>query len=175
MKVYTPFTWQHLQESNLRPEEVLRIESRLDAILLSWKDTKYQAGQQCKGVATDCVGFVCGVLDELTHREPTPRESLPQDAAFHARETAEAGMRLIARMYSPMEFRHESQMWVVEPGDIVVTGSEGGGPGHAMIVGARPNELWHANNRRVMRGGMVLMDKFQKVFRVCRMGNRASW
>lgn len=175
MKVYTPFQWRHIQDERLSPEDVERIESRIDGILMGWKDTKYQPGQQCKGVAADCVGFVCGVLDELMGREQTPREILPQDAAFHARASAEAGMRAIARLYSPMEFRHASEMWTLEPGDIVVTGCEGGGPGHAMFVGAKPNELWHATNRRVMRGGMGLIDGYQKVFRVCRVGSRVQW
>ena len=54
-----------LNIDGLSPEQNRDIERRLYNILLSWEDTPYCPGQQCKGVAVDCVRFVSGVLDEM--------------------------------------------------------------------------------------------------------------
>jgi len=175
MKIYTPFIWEHVQDPVLGPEGVTAVEARLSEVLDSWLGTRYQPGQQCKGVATDCVGFVCGVLDEMMRRPQVARESLPQDTAFHARESALAAMREIAGLYAPVtELVRVSARWSVEPGDVVVTGPAHGGPGHALIVGGRVGELWHANSRRVQKGGLGLMEHYQAIFGVFRPG-KAAW
>jgi hypothetical protein len=175
MKIYTPFTWRHVSEPNLGPEEVKAVEARISAVLDGWVGTRYQPGQQLKGIAADCLGFVGGVLDELFYRPQTLRENLPQDTAFHARESAMDAMWKLLMMYSPVtKVERAGPRWLIEPGDVIVTGPEHGGPGHALIVGGRPSELWHANNRRVQKGGLGLMERHQSIFGVFRL-KRSRW
>lgn len=104
-----------------------------------WAGTRYGIGQQCKGVASDCVRFVAGVLDALTGRE-TPLTTLPPDTCFHRPELAFEGMRRIRDLYEPVD---EIDDGLVQPGDVVVTGPRDAGPSHAMIVGTRANTVWH--------------------------------
>ena len=52
--------------------------------------------------------------------------------------------RKIAYLVDAIRQAGADGMTTVEPGDIVVTGAVGGGPGHVAIVGARRNTLWHA-------------------------------
>lgn len=154
--------WQ--QATNVTPE----YETRLAAILASWNGTPYMAGQQCRGVGVDCVRFVCAVLDELYRQEPVPIETLPSDAALHARESAIGAMKKIRDCYMPNDAIEDGTM---EPGDILVTGPANGGPGHAMIVGTRPNQLWHAAGDGVH---VTALHASVHVFRVYRMRDRSK-
>jgi len=125
-----------------------RIEDRLVSILESWEGTRHRDGQQCKGVAVDCVRFVTGVLDEL-YGIKTEIARLPQDASFHSKETCFAALRVFLKNYP-----HEDVEGDLQPGDIVVTGPRGGGPGHAIIVGKK--YLWHCDSQSVVRTGLKL-------------------
>ncbi len=131
-------------------------------ILLSWENTPYMKGQRKKRVGVDCVRFLCAVMDELYVMEPAPSVELPQDVALHAPHTARAAMRKIMSRYP--DHRNLDQGESVEPGDVVITGPERGGPGHAMIVGADPG-LWHATGLEVQRGGLIPTDPIHHVLR----------
>ena len=63
----------------------------------------------------------------------------------------------------------------LEPGDLLVVGPPGGGPGHAMIVGWEPNTLWHCIPQvGVERSGWALVAGQQRIFRAYRAINRSE-
>ena len=146
-------------------EKAEQLTSHLETVLRSWRDTPYMAGQQAKGVGVDCVRFVTAVLDELLGLSRTETPRLPPDRAMHDRKGAIATMRLIRRLYPPVETIRDK---VVEPGDILIVGQSTGGPGHVILVGVRPNTLWQAGSLGVHEGGLGLIEGAQRVFRVYR-------
>ena len=155
--------------------EASRAQARLAGILDSWEGTPYAPGQQMKGAGVDCVRFVCGVLDECYGSKRIPVPELPGDIALHQRGTAIAAMRFIMELYKPNAAVTDE---VLEPGDIVVVGPAGGGPGHAMIVGARTNELWHSTDRRVQMTGLGFLQQHShgySLFGVYRALDRERW
>lgn len=154
--------------TGLDPASIALYEQRLGAILENWRHTPYMIGQQVRGVGTDCVRFVCAVLDETFHRGPTPIVTLPDDAALHTRAGAVAGMRRIRELYMPNDPIEDGSL---EPGDVIVTGPHGGGPGHAMIVGPKSNEIWQASAAEVHVTGLGFSTT--RVFRVYRMSDRS--
>jgi len=116
------------------------------AIAEEWEGTPYESGQRVKKVAADCIGSVFGVIDDLDGQNRASLPGLPADAAMHSRDTAVAAVRELIRRYEPnrkLRLGRNGDVRV-RPGDIVVTGYKGGGPGHVEIVGARRNELWHS-------------------------------
>lgn len=143
--------------------DALRVELR------SWEGTPYGRGQQCKGVAVDCVRFLCGVLDAMYGLDNSiPR--LPQDMAMHDHASAIAAMRYISGLYP-----HEAARGrVLYPGDAVIVGERKGGPGHALIVGPDPNSLWQAGTSEVHRTGISFSVEW-KVHRVYRMLHKDTW
>lgn len=158
------FFWQ-LPES-LSEEEQALFCNKLGAELESWEGTPYRPGMQMKGVGADCVRFVCAVLDFMRGGECIDFATLPQDSAMHTREGAVSVMRKIRQLYMPNKPIHDGSL---EPGDIIVVGPSDGGPGHALIVGHRRNEIWHATNVNVHRTGLQFTTPdYRKVFRVYR-------
>lgn len=157
--------------SGLEPELAARFEQRLVEVLDRWRGTPYMAGQQMRGVGVDCVRFVAAVLDEFYLREPVPIETLPTDAALHARDSAIAGMKRLRELYMPNDPVEDGSL---EPADVLVTGPKNGGPGHAMIVGPRRNQLWHAAGNEVHTTGFAFFAPFlgNRIFRVYRMRDR---
>lgn len=121
------------------PLEDLEAQRALALELEAWRGTAYGVGQQCRGVAADCVRFVCGVLDALRGTK-TPLKTLPPDTCFHDSAKAVAGMERIRALFAPTD---EVTNGVIQPGDVIVTGPAGAGPSHAMIVGTDPNTAWH--------------------------------
>lgn len=164
MMVWTPFS-----EPKLSREQNDAIAARIRDVLQSWKGTRYCAGQRAKGVAVDCVRFATACVDELFRVEHVPLETLPPDAAFHAKKTAIRAMRRIRRLYEPMTRVVDD---IVQPMDIVVTGPRNGGPGHMMLVGWRPNTMWETGTAAVREVGWTIADR---VFRVYRLGERHAW
>lgn len=150
-------------------------QARLERILDSWDGTPYAIGQQMKGAGVDCVRFVAAVLDELYGYKRLPVQDLPHDVALHQRETAIAAMRLIMKLYEPNEPVLDE---ILEPGDILVMAPPKGGPGHAMIVGARENEIWHSTGKRVQMTGIGFFDAGHtgwKLFGAYRALDRERW
>lgn len=152
---------------NWRPMADATAQARLGEILLSWEGTRYMPGQQLRGVGTDCVRFVCAVLDELLGVK-TPIKTLPPDTCMHDPERAAAAMRRLQELYPS-----DQVSGAVEPGDVIVTGPKAGGPGHAMIVGDQRNVVWHASAPSVHRvgiGGVLLLG--HRVFAAYRLRQR---
>ena len=150
-------------------------QARLGAVLESWRGTPYMSGQRCKGVGVDCVRFVIAVFDEMNGTD-TPVKTVPGDVAQHAPEVARAALELLLRSFDCSRVREP----YLEPGDVIVTGPNAGGPGHAMIVGAERRMCWHAAPATgvcsTSLGIIGMLD--QKVFAAYRMTSRkwgASW
>lgn len=161
-----PHVWEPL------PAPLEAVGPRLRAILDSWARTPYMEGCQGKGQGVDCVRFVAAVLDELYGFRRVPTDRLPQDIALHRPRTARAAMRKILRVYEPNE---EVRGVTLQPGDVVVVGEPSGGPGHAMIVGARKNTLWHATPAGVHRTGWGQYDGVAVVHHAFRLSDRHRW
>ena len=151
-----------------------RFLSKLRKELLSWEGTPYRENTCVKGMGVDCVRFVCAVLDHMQNGGNTDLPFLPQDASLHSPTSAKAAMRLIKSLYGP---NYAVKDYTLEPGDVIVAGPEGGGPGHALIVGDQPNQIWHSTGRRVHRTGMSFYKTtaFPLIFRVYRHSDRRDW
>lgn len=171
-----PIEWRNLTiEIGSWPEHGIswKVLNRIERALVSWEETPYSPGQQCKKVGVDCVRFGCGVLDELYRTTKTSMPVRAQDASLHDRDGALAAMREIMGRYP--EHDDVTDGWV-EPGDILVTGPTGinGGPGHMMLVGHKQNTAWQATQAGVHFTGLFLPAGY-RLFRVYRMCNRELW
>lgn len=148
---------------------------RVEEVLSSWKGTPYMALQSCKGKqgGIDCVRFVCASADELYGYSRGPLESLPPDQSLHDREGCIAAMRLLCRRYEPLDDATEDEY--VEPGDILVVGPKGGGPGHAMFVGGSRGHIWECvQHYGVVLSGMPMLGDTE-LFRILRVKDKNSW
>ena len=160
------------------PERVAfreKLQGRLQEELTKWIGTPYMLSSQEPGPqgGARCTSFVCGVLDGLrgTHTE---LEVLPADISAHDAEGARAAMRRLIRMYAPA--RNVLRDGWLEPGDILVTGPAGGGPGHGMIVGPEPNTLWQCiDPLGVEKTGWGLLADLMVLHGVYRLSNRSTW
>lgn len=139
------------------------IECFLEMELLSWEGTPYLPGQCVLKRGVDCVHFIAAVYDIMTNKFFQVNK-LPQDASFHNRALAEAGMRQFFKMYPS----HAVSGDVVQPGDVIICGPVGknGGPGHGMIVGK--DSLWHVDGKCVCKAGLAVMQQGAYAFRQIR-------
>lgn len=145
------------------------VEARIGRILKSWEGTRHVAGCQLKKGGVDCVRFVSGVLDEL-YGIKTELARLPQDAAYHAKDTCFAALRAFMELYKYTEVENG----ILQPGDIVVAGPIGGGPGHALVAGL--DCLWHCTSMGVARTGLDLSQSSgQFLKKILRGSNRERW
>jgi len=113
-------------------------------------------------------------MNELSGREEVVRAEWPQDASMHDARGSFRAMKKIAEGFTPYE-RVESS-GVIEPGDIIVVGPHGGGPGHGMIVGGRENTIWHSTGIGVQFAGIsYLWLTDQRIFRVYRYLRKDLW
>lgn len=110
-----------------------RVDERLLTILREWEGTKHWKGQQIKGLYTDCLGFVCGVLDDLMGRPVAPPPAGAVDAGPES-------IRLLLDSYPLVE---QAVCDSVVPGDVILIGPRGEAGRHAMIVGPERMSLWH--------------------------------
>jgi len=148
-------------------------QAHLGNVLRSWEGTHYMQGQSTKGKFADCVGFLIGVANELTSREYM-RSSLPQDVAFHSKRTAMAGMRMLMEAYP--EWSKHATFDCLHPGDVLGVGPRNGGPGHAIMVGDRPNTLIHCvQNSGVHYTGVGLLQDYQELKHVYRCADPGIW
>jgi hypothetical protein len=159
--------WAPLSLPNAIP-----VLAELENILLAWSHTEYGSGQRCRGIAADCIGFVCGALDDIDGRARARDPRIPPDSALHDPERSKQAMRDILAVYEP---------WVpvrdaLEPFDVVIVGPAGGGPGHAMLVGTRRNTLWHCSQERgVHMSGWSLGEGYESLHAAFRLGDRERW
>lgn len=141
-RVFAPqMTWMPLDApSGCR----VKVYHRLDVALARWAGTPYESGQRFRQRGADCIGAVFGVIDELDGRDRAAYPNMPHDTSMHDRAGAVAAMRELARRYAPIHILspEDDGSYLVEPGDLVVTGPMGGGPGHVELVGDK-NQLWH--------------------------------
>lgn len=145
-------------------------DSFLEDYLETWASTRYMRGCQVRGKGVDCVRFVAAVLDHISGRRTSVR-TLPQDAAFHDPAGARAAVRDMLRLYEPYDAIRDPDA-PIQPGDILVVGPTGGGPGHAIIAGGRKNTLWQSDiGTGVARGGLGLVDNYQVLHRIYRVSN----
>jgi hypothetical protein len=147
----------------------------LERAIALWERTPYESGQRFAKRGADCLGAVFGVVDEMDGRSRARFPEFPHDIAMHQPETARSAVRTLLRVYVPCEKIEQdpfTRHFHVEPGDVLVTGERGGGPGHVMLVGPRKNTLWHAIphigfhqggwslfRRSLLFGAYRLMDK----------------
>lgn len=149
----------------------------LDKALYAWSGTRYESGQSFIQRAADCTGAVFGIIDQIDGRARMEPAGFPHDGALHDRAGAIRTVREIVRRYSPCHKVEpaEDRMFYVEPGDIVVTGMPGGGPGHVEIVGARKNELWHAQpTPGFHQGGWGFLEQ-QVLYAIYRIEDKDRW
>ena len=149
----------------------------LDRALYAWHGTPYESGQSFIQRGADCTGAVFGVIDTIDGRKRQEPAGFPHDGSLHDRAGAICAVREIVRRYSPCHKIEaaEDRMFYVEPGDIVVTGMPGGGPGHVEIVGARPNELWHAQPAPGFhQGGWSFLEQ-QILYAIYRIDDKDRW
>jgi cell wall-associated NlpC family hydrolase len=145
-----------------------KVTQKIEKICALWDHTPYISGQQSPGEkgGVDCVRFVCAVLDACYGVDHNiPRQV--QDRALHDPEGAQAVVTMIREYYPDHKDLPDGDR-EVEPGDIIVTGHSQGGPGHAILVGARKNTLWQAMTRRVRMGGLGLLRHYQQIFVIIR-------
>lgn len=149
----------------------------LGSELNSWNGTPYESGQSFMQRGADCTGAIFGVIDALDGRARMEPPGFPHDASLHDRAGAIRTVREIVRRYSPCVKveADEKGYFQVEPGDIVVTGMPGGGPGHIEIVGANPNELWHAQpSPGFHQGGWSFLEQ-QLLYAIYRIEDKHRW
>lgn len=143
-----------------------RIERRLAAILSGIEGTPFHQLR--------CADFAVRVLDELygLPTEEAVASQIPTDIAAHDRRGAVRAMRMLLERY-PCHKRLRGRS--VEPGDLLVVGPVGGGPGHVMIVGPKENTAWHSLPRSgVHQTGMFLPEHY-KFYRAYRCTDREEW
>jgi len=97
---------------------------------------------------------------------------LPADRSLHDIEGSKAAMRLIVDLYRPRSVGWETEP--LEPGDMLVVGPPGGGPGHAMVAGPA-RQLWHCMPAGVVRTGLQLKQTDWTLFRVYRVADKHTW
>ena len=149
----------------------------LDRCLYAWLGTPYESGQSFIQRGADCTGAVFGVIDTIDGRKRMEPAGFPHDGSLHDRAGAIRTVREIVRRYSPCHKVEPADdgLYYVEPGDIVVTGMPGGGPGHVEIVGARPNELFHAQPAPGFhQGGWSFLEQ-QILYAIYRIDDKHRW
>lgn len=165
--------WKPIKHSALNDGQVREITDRLETVLRSWKGTPYGLGQQCKGMAVDCVRFVCAVLDEMYQQPYQKIEHLPDDIAFHSRDKAIDAFRMIMRLFPDYISVRGKE---VEAGDVLICGSKSGGPGHAMIAGTKQSILWHSNSHKVVQTGLAFPQAgMYYLHRILRTSDKNRW
>lgn len=151
------------------------LKRKLSNILESWRGTRYGQGMQAKGVAVDCVRFVFAVMDEMYGRPYAPTYKIPQDTAFHNPKKSVLAMNKLLETY---DCHRLAPYYPVEPGDILVTGAKGKGPGHAMIIGPKKNHIWHMDTHFVSRTGPLFTSgssSLYYLYRIYRIKDKYLW
>ncbi len=170
-----PFEWKPFVVNGGWPNHALSciIEKRIEKFLLKWEGTPYMSGQMMVGEGADCIRFMAAFANSMFGEDLGTPERLPQDASMHSRSGAIAGMRKILRMYPTLRPTRSKEL---QPGDILAVGPKDGGPSHILIVGVKPNTMWHAINEcGVCWTGWSLMKDHMKVFRAYRFKDRRDW
>jgi hypothetical protein len=143
----------------------------------NWLETPYESGQSFPKRGADCTGSIFGIVDALDGRARMQPAGFPHDGSLHDRAGAIRTVREIVRRYSPcVKLEPDADgYYQVEPGDIVVTGMPGGGPGHVEMVGPNPNELYHSMpTPGFHQGGWSFLD-VQVLYAIYRIEDKHLW
>lgn len=175
VRIWSPnMVWEPSPES-------LRVVRALEDALEAWRGTPYESGQRFIQRGADCIGSLFGVIDDMDGRQRATFPGMPHDAAMHDRAGAIAAVRELVRRYSPcvkVEAQKDEDgapVYYVEPGDIIVTGMPGGGPGHVELVGPHRNELWHALPvSGFHQGGWSFLEE-QYLYAIYRIEDKHRW
>jgi cell wall-associated NlpC family hydrolase len=141
----------------------------LESVLQSWRGTRWQAGQCCRGRVVDCRYFVIAVLDELCGIDKPLPARMPVYSPTHDRKAAFAMLREIRQRYPCKSVRGEP-----EPGDVVIVRprhSHHRTLQHIMIMGAG-GRAWHSSQGNGV--GCTSLVAFA-VARVFRMFGKEEW
>ena len=150
--------------------EITRWQLNLQTVLDSWKGTPWIAGQRLRGVGADCVNFWASVMDELHGQDPRPVPRVSQHLGYHSGPGAFSVMRSLVSRY-PLAFIPLDTP--IEPGDTLIE-RRGDGPGHVLIAGANPIQLWHCiNGGGVCYTGRAMVKKY--LIHILRSTERESW
>lgn len=151
-----------------------RAQERLGEVLRSWEGTRYLAGQQARGAAADCAGFVVGVLNELAGTAHVAARIAP-DAGAHAPDRAGLALEGLVATFGLEPVAVVEGVLVLEPGDVIVTGPVARGPTHGLLVGDERRMVWDATGRGVRRISLGLLALVgHEVFGAWRLRDR-SW
>ncbi len=159
------------------PSMIPGLHDSMSRVLSAWQGTPYESGQRFIQRGADCIGAVFGVIDDLDGRARAEFPGMPHDCAMHSGETARAAVREILRRYDPIVnvAQRSDGICCVEPGDLILTGHPGGGPGHVEMVGVRHGHLWHAlPGIGFHQGGWSLFDT-QTMLAVYRIEDKERW
>jgi hypothetical protein len=102
-------------------------------------------GQKVKGVGTDCVGFIVGVMEEMVG---DTLDHAPLADAFQVRNSFEKSLRMYLKAYPA----YSVSVADVEAGDVLLIGRDRKGLEHVLMVGN--DNLWHCGSRGVSRAGL---------------------
>lgn len=145
---------------------------RLDHVLQSWLGTPYSAGKSQKKRAVGCYPFVFRVLEELYRLPAEPIPFIPSDLPHHAPQEA---LRLLVTCINRFAYEQIPVDTTPEPGDVLVFRSGPKvGPSHIAIMGARPNQLWHATKEGGVHwtGWSAALGELISIYRP---SNKESW
>lgn len=142
-------------------------QQHLRVILKSWEGTPYAAGSGVRGVASDCVRSTILVLSEWMRWAVPEIKTMPADASMHSRQGAMRGLHRIRRALPPHHRVRDSQ--TIQPGDVLITGPIGGGPGHSIIVGAEAHTLWQSLPSAGFQKWPCVLPPAQVLFAVLRL------
>jgi hypothetical protein len=155
----------------------IEIAAAMVSEIHNWIGTPYESGQSFPQRGADCTGSIFGIIDALDGRKRMKPVGFPHDGSLHCRAGAVRTVREIVRRYSPCHKieADEDGLFQVEPGDIVVTGDQGGGPGHVELVGPNPNELYHSMpSVGFHQGGWSFLEQ-QVLYAVYRIEDKHLW
>lgn len=152
----------------------------LEIQLEEWDGCRYESGQsfnEGEPGAADCIGSVFGVVDWTDGKDRRYAPGFPSDTAMHNRNTAVLAMRELQRRYAPnTKIKATAEgVYYVQPGDIIVTGLAGGGPGHVAMVGPKRNTMWESVPSTGFRQQGWVFFAGQEVWAVYRLDNKEDW
>ena len=115
-----------------------------------WIGTRWQHQACTRGLATDCIGFVAGVADELGSPEARAFMENPAWRSYDKQPNPAMLLRIAAELLDPMESCD------AQPGDILLMRFNAGPQHFAFLSASAPDYMIHAyaGARRVVEHGI---------------------
>lgn len=130
------------------------IAAPMDRITRTWEGTPYLLFSQVPGKGVDCVRFVSGMGDMLLGRPFTKVPRVHSDVGMMNPPMARRTMRFLMELFDMESIAAEDDTIMIQAGDVVAVGPQGGGPGHAMIADGH-GRLWHSTPQGVQATGLT--------------------